>query len=150
MKATSPIRLTNGLLWPVPVTLDVGEEGAKILGSGAALAPRDPEGAMLAVMHVKEVWEPARSAEAECLYSNRPAAPERCLPSGGHSPFFISGLLESVQVTTHSDFQSLRLTPADLRCEFVLNAISRQRTRRLHDCRYVPRTKSDLSFISLG
>ena len=52
------MRLANGTLWPMPVTLDVTEEFAKKLTPGTSkIALRDPEGVMLAVLNVEEVWQ---------------------------------------------------------------------------------------------
>src|SRR5467141_3753117 len=45
------MRLTDGTLWPIPITLDVAEEFAKGLKPGISkVALRDPEGVMLAVL----------------------------------------------------------------------------------------------------
>ena len=44
------MRLADGTLWPMPITLDVTEEVAAGLGDGSRLALRDPEGVMLAVL----------------------------------------------------------------------------------------------------
>src|SRR5687767_7373862 len=57
------MRLSDGTLWPIPVMLDVPKETAAVLGAGAELALRDPEGVMLAALRVSEVWEPERRAE---------------------------------------------------------------------------------------
>ena len=54
------MRLSDGTIWPVPVNLDVTEEKAAELGPGASLALRDPEGVMLAVLHVSELYRPDR------------------------------------------------------------------------------------------
>jgi sulfate adenylyltransferase len=56
------MRLADGTLWPIPVTLDVPESVARDLGAGATLALRDPEGVMLAALHVEDVWKPDRIA----------------------------------------------------------------------------------------
>ena len=67
------MRLANGTLWPMPITLDVTEEFAKKLTPGSSkVALRDPEGVMLAVLHVEEVWQPDRKAEAR-RFSPAPA-----------------------------------------------------------------------------
>ena len=59
------MRLANGTLWPMPITLDVTEDFAKKLTAGSSkIALRDPEGVMLAVLHVEDVWQPDRKAEA--------------------------------------------------------------------------------------
>src|SRR5215469_17928812 len=57
------MRLADGTLWPMPVTLDVSAELGSSLAAGSALALRDPEGVMLAVLHVSDAWEPDRAAE---------------------------------------------------------------------------------------
>ena len=64
----SDMRLKSGLLWPMPITLDVTEERAQGLDSGAKLALRDPEGVMLAVLHVEDVWQPDREAEVDSVF----------------------------------------------------------------------------------
>ena len=61
-------RLASGVLWPIPIVLDITEELGRRLGPGSSLALRDPEGVLLAVLHVEEVWQPDRSAEAEAVY----------------------------------------------------------------------------------
>ena len=57
------MRLADGRLWPMPITLDVTEEVATGLESGDRLALRDPEGVMLAVLHVEDVWQPDLAQE---------------------------------------------------------------------------------------
>ena len=59
------MKLASGLLWPMPITLDVSQDVAQSLKPGSSkVALRDPEGVMLAVLHVEEVWQPDREAEA--------------------------------------------------------------------------------------
>jgi hypothetical protein len=55
------MRLASGVLWPMPVTLDVTEEFAKKLTPGTSkVALRDPEGVMIAVLDVEDIWQPDR------------------------------------------------------------------------------------------
>ena len=58
------MRLPDGTLWPIPIPLDVPESFAKDLGPGGTISLRDPEGVMLGVLHVEEVWQPDRALEA--------------------------------------------------------------------------------------
>ncbi len=58
------MRLADGTLWPIPVTLDVSEEFAEGLAPGTTVALRDAEGVMLAALHVSDVWRPDVEAEA--------------------------------------------------------------------------------------
>src|SRR5437762_1313652 len=62
------MRLADGTIWPIPITLDVHEAFAKSLRPGQTVALRDPEGVMLAALHVEEVWQPDRTAEVKSVY----------------------------------------------------------------------------------
>lgn len=110
------MRLPGGLLWPMPITLDVSAELAESLEPGCRLALRDPEGVMLAVLHVEDVWQPDRTAEAEQVFGT--ANPEH--PGAGYllnvaNPWYAGGRLEGIQLPPHYDFQQLRPAPAELR-----------------------------------
>ena len=59
-RVCAEMRLADGTLWPMPITLDVPEDLAASLSSGSKLALRDPEGVMLAVVDVEDVWQPDR------------------------------------------------------------------------------------------
>src|ERR1035437_3234957 len=51
------MRLADGTLWPIPVTLDVSADVAGRLDNGSRLALRDPEGVILAILHVAAAWQ---------------------------------------------------------------------------------------------
>lgn len=115
------MKLTSGVLWPMPITLDVKEEFAKSLKPGSSkVALRDPEGVMLAVLHVDEVWQPDRQAEARSVFGTTSAAHPGVdyLLNRAHA-WYVGGRIEGVQSPSHYDFKSLRLTPAELRTEFA-------------------------------
>ncbi len=114
------MRLKNGTLWPIPITLDVSEEFAKKLTPGSSkIALRDPEGVMLAVLHVEDVWQPDRKAEAQAVFNSTSAAhPGADYAINKSNPWYVGGKVEELQPPSHYDFRLLRLTPADLRAEF--------------------------------
>ncbi len=114
------MRLKNGLLWPIPINLDVTEDFAKSLEPGSKVALRDPEGVMLAVLTVDELWQPNLMAEAETVYgTTNPHHPGVAHILRQTNPWYLAGRLEGVQPPVHYDFRSLRLTPAELRGEFA-------------------------------
>ncbi len=114
------MRLANGLLWPIPITLDVTEELARTLRPGSPVALRDPEGVMLATLHVEEVWQPDRREEAKLVFGTTSRAhPGVAYLLEQTNPWYVGGRLEGVQLPAHYDFRSLRLTPAELRADFV-------------------------------
>jgi sulfate adenylyltransferase len=115
------MRLANGTLWPMPITLDVTEDLAKKLTPGSSkIALRDPEGVMLAVLSVEDVWQPDRSAEAKSVFgSTSKAHPGADYTINKANSWYVGGKLEGLQPPAHYDFRSLRLTPAELRAEFA-------------------------------
>ena len=114
------VRLADGTLWPIPVTLDVPESVAQDLGTGDTLALRDPEGVMLAALCVEDVWKPDRIAEAESVFgSTNREHPGIAHLLEGTNDYYVGGTLEGIQLPAHYDFRTLRLTPAELRAEFA-------------------------------
>ncbi|HEX7182446.1 MAG TPA: bifunctional sulfate adenylyltransferase/adenylylsulfate kinase [Thermoanaerobaculia bacterium] len=115
------MRLADGTLWPIPILLDVPRELADKLRAGAsALALRDPEGVMLAALHVEEIWELDREASAQATFGTL----DRKHPGVAYMldrthPVALGGRIEGVQLPAHYDFRSLRQTPAELRAEFA-------------------------------
>jgi sulfate adenylyltransferase len=116
----SNMRLANGTLWPIPITLDVPEEFARKVSAGSVVALRDPEGVMLAALHVEDVWKPDREAEAKKVFGttslDHPGAAYLLQQT---SQWYLGGHVEGIRLPAHYDFRTLRLTPAELRAEFI-------------------------------
>jgi sulfate adenylyltransferase len=112
------MRLADGSLWPMPITLDVTSDFAGSLRSGARVALRHPEGMVLAVLTVSDVWTPDKDAEAERVLGttdeNHPGVFE--LRRG--NPVYVGGTLEGVELPPHHTFRHLRHTPAEMKAEF--------------------------------
>jgi sulfate adenylyltransferase len=115
------MRLADGTLWPMPITLDVtGDFAAKLRTGSSKVALRDAEGVMLAVLHVEEVWQPDRRAEARSVFKTTSLAhPGVDYLLNRANPWYVGGKLEGLQMPSHYDFSALRPTPAELRTEFA-------------------------------
>jgi sulfate adenylyltransferase len=115
------MRLTSGLLWPIPIVLDVSEVFKKSLKrKSSQIALRDAEGVMLAVLRVEDVWRPDRKSEAEAVFrTHNVSHPGVDYLLNKANPWYIGGRVEGVQSPSHYDFKGLRLTPAELRTEFA-------------------------------
>jgi sulfate adenylyltransferase len=114
------MRLSDGTLWPIPITLDVPETVAETLEPGVMLALRDPEGVMLAALQVEATYKPDRRAEAEAVFGTadeRHPGVARLLRQTHE--FYVGGRLEGVQLPVHFDFRTLRRSPAQIRAEFA-------------------------------
>jgi sulfate adenylyltransferase len=118
------LRLPDGTLWPMPITLDVTEELAETLGEGSTLALRDPEGVMVAALHVEDVWRPDLQREAAAAFGSDTGADLAEHPAVRYlneqsNPVYVGGRVEGLHLPVHYDFRTLRLTPAELRANFA-------------------------------
>ena len=114
------MKLASGILWPMPITLDVPEAFAQTLKTGSKVALRDPEGVMLAVLNVEEVWQADREKEAKAVFgttSKVHPGVDYLLNKG--NAWYVGGSLEGTQLPSHYDFKDLRLTPEEQRAEFA-------------------------------
>lgn len=114
------MRLSDGMLWPIPIVLDVAGKFAEKLAPGSCIALRDAEGYMPAVLKVKEVWQPDKKREAEAVYGTTSDQH----PGVRHlyeqvQDTYISGTLEGTQLPVHYEFQNLWDTPEELRALFA-------------------------------
>ncbi|GMW07075.1 MAG: bifunctional sulfate adenylyltransferase/adenylylsulfate kinase [Gammaproteobacteria bacterium] len=113
------MRLPNGLLWPIPVNLDVTEKFAAGIKVGDHIALRDPEGVLIATLAVSDLWRPDRAAEAQAVFGTT----DLLHPGANYlvqraNPVYLGGKLRGVEPPTHYDFRGLRHTPTELRAQF--------------------------------
>ena len=108
------MRLVSGVLWPIPITLDVSEDFAADLSSGQHVALRDLEGVLIATLQIGDIWTPDLKAEAKSVYGTtdetHPAV--NYLNNIGNT-VYVGGKLLGVEAPTHYDFKHLRDRPAE-------------------------------------
>jgi sulfate adenylyltransferase len=113
------MRLQNNLLWPIPICLDVSETQARTLEAGQSVALRDPEGFLLAVMHVEDLWPVEREKEASRVLGTRDHAhPYVRYLFRNNGDYYLGGALEVLSLPIHPDFKQLRLSPEEIRGSF--------------------------------
>jgi len=116
-KVVTEAHLPNGLLWPMPITLDVTQEVAEKTKIGDKVALRDYEGTLIAVLTVNDNWIPDKKKEAEHVLGSpddetHPTIQYLFREAGSH---YLGGTLEGAQLPVYYDFVDLRLTPIELR-----------------------------------
>ena len=114
------MRLADGALWPLPITLDVTEDAAAAAVGAGHLALRDPEGLLLAVLRAEETWEIDRAAKAQAVFGTL----DEGHPGVAHlfhrmNNCAVGGPVEGIELPAHYDYRHLRLTPAELRADFA-------------------------------
>ncbi len=113
------MRLTDGTLWPMPITLDVSEAFAAKVEDGQDIALRDQEGVILAIMSVTDKWSPDKTVEAKGVFgSDDSAHPAVNYLMNRAGPIYLGGPITGIQQPIHYDFRSRRNTPNELRTLF--------------------------------
>ena len=107
------MRLANGTLFPIPITLPVSDDAP--VSAGGEIALRSAKFELLAVMKVSEIfdWDLEREAEAVCgtTDTSHPLVAE--MHSWGKR--YISGEIKVLSLPGHHDFTELRMTPSETR-----------------------------------
>ncbi|MDX5402896.1 MAG: sulfate adenylyltransferase, partial [Rhodobacterales bacterium] len=113
------MRLADGTLWPMPITLDVPQAFADKLEVGQDIALRDQEGVILATMTVTDAWVPNKAHEAKMVFgaddSAHPAVNYLHYTAGA---VYLGGPVTGIQQPVHYDFKGRRDTPNELRALF--------------------------------
>jgi sulfate adenylyltransferase len=115
-RVVGEMRLADGTLWPLPVTLPVTPgEG---IAEGKPLALRDVYGNLLAFLHLEEIYAYDKDNEARHAYGSLDTTHPSVAYLNRSAAHYASGKLEVIRVPPHYDFVELRRTPAELRKHF--------------------------------
>ncbi|WP_394349824.1 bifunctional sulfate adenylyltransferase/adenylylsulfate kinase [Roseivivax sediminis] len=113
------MRLADGALWPMPITLDVSETFAEKVELGQDIALRDQEGVILATMTVTDKWSPDKAREAERVFgADDEAHPAVYYLHNTAGNVYLGGPVTGIQPPVHYDFRARRDTPNELRARF--------------------------------
>jgi len=116
------MRLSDGTLWPMPITLDVSEEIASGLSEGEKVALRDQTGLLLALLTVGDVWKADKTSEAEGVFGTQSKGhPAVAFLFDEAGDYYVGGSLEGIQLPRHYDSHDLRRTPSEVRAMFEEN-----------------------------
>ena len=113
------MRMADGTLWPMPITLDVNEKFAEGIEPGQDIALRDAEGVILAILSVTDKWVPNKKREAEKVFG----ADDLAHPAVNYlhhtaGKVYLGGPVTGIQPPVHYDFKARRDTPNELRAYF--------------------------------
>jgi sulfate adenylyltransferase len=113
------MRLASGVLWPMPINLDVKPELADKLKVGDELALRDAEGVLIATLKVGSIYRPDKALEAKSVFgTNDEAHPGVSYLMRRSGDVYLGGKLRGVEAPSHYDFKHLRDTPQEMRDRF--------------------------------
>jgi sulfate adenylyltransferase len=113
------MRLPSGLIWPIPITLDVDPKFAEQINEGETIALRDREGVFISTLEIQDIWTPDKTLEAAAVFGTEDKAHPGVDTLLNHtSQVYIGGRLRGVEPPMHYDFKLLRDSPSELRGRF--------------------------------
>ena len=112
-RVVEEMRLADGTLFPIPITLPV--KMGQGIETGREIALRNAKNELIAVLMVEEVyaWDPVQ--EAKRVYETTDVRHPVIAEMDSWPGTYISGPLTVVNLPKHFDFLELRLTPAQVR-----------------------------------
>ncbi|MBV7339965.1 bifunctional sulfate adenylyltransferase/adenylylsulfate kinase [Chloroflexi bacterium TSY] len=128
------MRLANGTLFPMPITLPVDPDSGVNLDTDIAI--RDSKNNLLAIMTVEEMYEWDREEVSQKVFGT--LSPRHPLVAEMYrwGNVNISGRLQVLELPKHFDYQDLRLTPEQTRAQLAQinreNVVAFQTRNPLH------------------
>ncbi len=116
------MRLANGSLWPIPITLDVSRGFSNSLENQQKVLLRDKEGFPIAILHIEDIWEPDLQKEAKLVYKTK----DKSHPAVQYllyntNKVYIGGNIEKISMPRHYDYINFRHSPKALKAIFRKN-----------------------------
>jgi sulfate adenylyltransferase len=128
------MRLANGMLFPIPVTLTTGKDTHIKLDTKIALA--DSYNNLLAILRVDEIYDWNRAREAQLVCGTTDPRHPLVAEMNSWGEVCITGALEVLQLPPRYDFKTLRMEPAEVRRRLELmgrsNVVAFQTRNPLH------------------
>ncbi|MGD1949609.1 MAG: sulfate adenylyltransferase [Leptolyngbyaceae cyanobacterium] len=113
------MRLSSGLAWSIPVTLQIPESEAAKCRLDSQIALAHPNGDILAVMTVESKFTPDQDHEAQQVYLTTEDAHPGVKAMKAEGPVYLGGPISLVNDIPYDNFQEYRLSPVQTRLEFA-------------------------------
>ena len=113
------MRLSDGSVWSMPITLDVNQEFSKLISIGDRITLKDKEGFSIAILEVEDNWEPDLLKESELVFGTKDLSHPSADYLQNHSnDVYIGGKVELIDLPHHYDYKNLRDSPKNLKQKF--------------------------------
>lgn len=131
----SDMRLTTikneagqGLLWPMPITLDVSEAASKSFSLGDKVVLKDPRDKQaLAILTIESIYKPDKEREAKSVFRGDPEHPAVDYLYNVVGDYYLGGSIQGICYPKHYDYTDSRKHPIQLRKEFETRGWSDQK-----------------------
>ena len=137
-RVLAEMRLKDGHLFPIPITLPV--DPVPHIGLDQKITLCNAKNELLAVMTIEEIYEWDLREAAECVFKSQDVRHPLVAEMHRWGKLHISGRLQILQLPKHYDFQDIRLTAQQTRqrleeldCNNVVAFQTRNPLHRVHE-----------------
>ena len=137
-RVLTEMRLENGVLFPIPITLPVDEDALPSWGEQITLS--DTRNNTLAVMQIEEVYPWDSLRESRLVLGTTDSRHPLISEMVRWGKVYVSGALKMINLPIYHDFMNLRLTPTEVRAllegmgnEQVVAFQTRNPMHRIHE-----------------
>ncbi len=113
------MRLADGTVWSIPVTLAVGADAAASIGAGETIALHDPDGRVAATMEVTEQFRYDKKREALNVYRTEEQAHPGVARLYAQGDVLLAGPIMLIEPPAAEPFAACRRDPAETRRLFA-------------------------------
>ena len=113
------MRLTNGQVWSIPITLPVDRDFANSITDGQRVALTEPDGHLLAIMTVEEKFDYDKQREAREVFRTEEDKHPGVARLYHQGEVLLGGPLEVIDFPGQRPFMDYRRTPAETRALFA-------------------------------
>lgn len=114
----------EGVVWPIPIVLDVSEKEAAPLPVGGDIALTDADGNIVAVLHLEEKYRYDRNTFVENMYGTNDARHPGVRAAQAMKPVFLGGKV-TLLTRRRAPYKGYELTPRQVRRIFEEHGWSR-------------------------
>eukprot|EP00457_Paulinella_chromatophora_P004599 gb/GEZN01004611.1/.p1 GENE.gb/GEZN01004611.1/~~gb/GEZN01004611.1/.p1 ORF type:complete len:610 (+),score=52.82 gb/GEZN01004611.1/:77-1906(+) len=117
------MRMPDGNLFPIPITLDLTKEEVKALEQSGkkSLTLLDMEGNVIAIIDVEDIFQPDKDKEAKEVFGGDPEHPAIDYLYKSAGSHYVGGKVRGLQLPPHYDHRDIRRTPTEVRKYFKDN-----------------------------
>lgn len=115
------LRLSNGILFSMPICLDISPKQLQALGlkAGDRVTLRDfRDDRNLAILTIDDIYKPDKQKEAVKVFGGDAEHPAIRYLMKQTQELYVGGKVQAVNRLNHYDYVALRYTPAELRTHF--------------------------------
>ncbi|HEX2473084.1 MAG TPA: sulfate adenylyltransferase, partial [Nitrososphaera sp.] len=110
-------RLSNGLAWTVPITLDIDEQEARKMKDAGQVALATDHSQKFAILHVEEVYSFDKIACAKSIYQTDDIKHPGVEKMVNMKDRLVGGKVDVIKRIEQSPLRKYRMTPAETRAE---------------------------------